>query len=196
MGTVLNYNFGPVRGRSSKKYLLRTVPKLCVLAIVGFAGFAGAQTAAPKVSLEGVVDSDGGHAGGLLRVAFEVELPRGFHVNSDEPREEFLIPTRLLLAPPVGVTVQQISYPEPTLFKARFSKQALSVFEERFRIAVSLGLGEELEPGAQRVVATLRYQACTERVCYPPAFTTTELEIPVLQIGIGDSESVPRLDVR
>ena len=132
MGTVLNYNFGPVRGRSSKKYLLRTVPKLCVLAIVGFAGFAGAQTAAPKVSLEGMVDSDGGYAGGSLRVVFEVGLPRGFHVNSDEPREEFLIPTRLLLAP-VGVTVQQISYPEPTLFKARFSKQALSVFEERFR---------------------------------------------------------------
>ena len=39
---------------------------------------------------------------------------------------------------------------------------------------------QELAPGAQRIIATLRYQACTERVCYPPAVRTTELEIPVL----------------
>ena len=155
-----------------------------MLAGVLLSTFAGGQTATPKVTLEGVVASDSVYAGESFRAAFEVGLPRGFHVNSNEPREEFLIPTVLLLQPPAGVTIQQVRYPEPTLFKARFSKQALSVFENRFRIGISLGLAEELEPGVQRIIATLRYQACTERVCYPPAVRTTELEIPVLSRGL------------
>ncbi len=183
MGTVLNRNFfGCSCRRRSKKFRLRTVPKFGVLvAGVLLSTFAGGQTAAPKVTLEGRVVSDGVQAGEPLRVVFEVGLPRGFHVNSNEPREEFLIPTVLLLAPPVGLTVQQVRYPPPTLFKTRFSKRALSVFENRFRIGVSLGLAGELAPGVQRIIATLRYQACTERVCYPPAVSTTELEIPVPQ---------------
>ncbi len=86
-------------------------------------------------------------AGRVVRAVFETTLPRGFHVNSNAPSDEFLKPTKLLLDTPAGVKIGRIDYPEPRPFKAEFSKEPLAVYEEHFVIAADLEIDQDLAPG-------------------------------------------------
>ncbi len=140
--------------------------------------FAYAATSAPRVLFDNLTPP---HAtrGATLQVIFEATLPDGYHVNSDAPLEEFLKPTRLLLDVPDGVHLENIAYPPASLFKTRFAEAPLAVFEHTFSIGASLRIGEHVQPGEYPVNATLKYQACTEQVCYPPATRSTEIVLIV-----------------
>lgn len=135
--------------------------------------------APPQVSFEGVA-APGNQAGGsaVIDLTFTADLPAGYHVNSNAPLEEFLRPTRLILEVPDGAAVGEIRYPDPVLFKARFAEQPLSVYEHRFELGATLDVGD-LPPGEYAVEATLKYQACSERICYPPTTRSTQVSVVV-----------------
>ena len=63
-----------------------------------------------------VGETDAVYADTTVRVALEVELEAGFHVNANTPLDEALIPTVLTLEPPEGVTLEGVAFPEPILF--------------------------------------------------------------------------------
>ena len=129
----------------------------------------GAQGARPKAEIRPVVEYDGVHAGGVVRVALEVELPDGVHVQSDKPRDPLLIPTAIAIDPPAGITVREIAYPEPVDFTLAGQKEPLAVFERRFVIGVSLATNRDLAPSELAVPAHFRYQACNATTCFAPA---------------------------
>ena len=145
----------------------------------------GAHPSAPRVKFAGFLDVDAAMPGQQVRVVFEVELPSGFHVNSNAPLDEFLKPTRLEIATPDGVTINELVYPEPLLFKASFSETPIAVYEHRFLIGASMDLSHNLAHGNHPLTATLKYQACTDRVCYPPAKRTASIALRVA------AESIP-----
>ncbi len=148
---------------------------ICLLVLAGM----GAQSTAPRVKFAGFLDLAASTPGQTVRAVFEARLPNGYHVNSNAPLEEFLKPTRLELSTPEGVSVGEIVYPKPLLFKTRFSDEPLAVYEHRFLIGASFDLARDLRHGDHTLVATLKYQACTEKVCYPPATRTAEITLRV-----------------
>ena len=85
-----------------------------------------------------------------------------------------------MIAPLEGITVVETVYPGPVSFHTRFSTTPLDVYESRFIIGLSLDLADDLPTGEHRLKATLKYQACSERVCYPPKTQTTELVVEVV----------------
>ena len=133
------------------------------------------QTSAPQVKFAGSIEAANAAPGRVVRAVFETTLPRGFHVNSNRPSDEFLKPTSLLLDTPDGVKIDRIDYPEPRPFKAEFSKEPLAVYEEHFVIGADLEIDQDLAPGDYPVKATLKYQVCSARVCYPPATRVAEI---------------------
>ena len=139
-----------------------------------------AQTSAPKVSFEGYLHGAEVRVGDTARFAFEARLPSGYHVNSNAPLDEFLKPTRLDLALPDGVSVVETVYPAPLMFHTRFSETPLAVYEHQFVIGVQVRLPDDLPLGEHAVSATLRYQACSERVCYSPKTRKTGLVLRVV----------------
>ena len=146
---------------------------------------AGGQTSAPKVSFEGRLEGDEVRSGERARLMFAAGLPAGYHVNSNAPLDEFLKPTRLDLVLPHGIRVVETVYPEPLMFNTRFSEEPLAVYENEFVITAEVQLSDEMPLGEHVVSATLRYQACSERVCYPPKTRTTDLVLHV--VGSGGS---------
>ena len=137
------------------------------------------QTSAPRVKFAGSLEAANAEPGRVVRAVFETTLPRGFHVNSNAPHDEFLKPTSLLLDTPNGVKIGRIDYPEPRPFKAEFSKEPLAVYEEHFVIGADLEIDQDLAPGDYPVKATLKYQVCSARVCYPPATRNAEFILAV-----------------
>ncbi len=101
-------------------------------------------------------------------------LRSGFHVNSNAPAEDWLIPLKLtwLNGP---LPVEQIIYPKPQTEKAEFSPKPLLVFSGNFEIQTRFKAGST--PGLANIPGKLRYQACTSRECLPPK--TIEVQLPV-----------------
>ena len=118
-------------------------------------------------------------AGSRLRLALKVRLPEKIHVQSDKPREKAFIPTVLTVDAPANTTVDKVTYPPASDLKQEGADQPLAVFEREFTITVELTLSKEAHAGDLGVPARLRYQACDEQVCYPPATVETSWTLRV-----------------
>jgi cytochrome c biogenesis protein CcdA/DsbC/DsbD-like thiol-disulfide interchange protein len=146
-----------------------------------------------RAELAPIVDADGVRAGQQVRAALQIRLPDGYHVNSNKPRDETLIPIVLTVSPPAGVTVTEIVYPKPTDLKQRGSDQPLSVFEHEFTIGVAMTVAADMALGEVTIPAMLRYQACDETMCYSPARVETGWSVPV--VGRGAPVKAQHADV-
>lgn len=143
---------------------------------------AEAQPKRISIALSNVAEADTAHPGSTHRVAIEARLEpqgAGLHVNSNEPLEDFLIPTVLTLDPPPGVELGAVAWPAPILLEQQGAEQPLAVFEEEFVIGAALTLEAGLPPGDYVVPGSLRYQACDERMCYIPTTVPVEFALRV-----------------
>jgi len=143
----------------------------------------GAQIGPPVAGVTPLVAQDGVEAGQTARVALRVLLPDGLHANSNRPRDPLLIPMVLTVAPPQGLTVVEIVYPQPTDLVQAGIEQPLSVFERDFALGVTLRIGADVPPGEVTVPVTLRYQACDETMCYLPATVDSAWTLRVVPRG-------------
>jgi len=136
--------------------------------IVAGAAPSGAQPGRPKAEVTAAVDAPA-RAGTTVKATLRVTLPAGVHVQSDKPRDPALIPTALTIQPPAGVTVASIVYPPSADLQQAGQKAPLAVLGPAFTIDVRLALAADVAAGALVVPARLRYQACDDKACYPPA---------------------------
>jgi DsbC/DsbD-like thiol-disulfide interchange protein len=147
---------------------------LAILAIAApIIAVAHAQIRQPVAELIPLVETDGVHAGATVRVALQVRLPDGLHVQSNKPRDPSLIATVLTLDPQPGVTVTEIVYPPAHDLAQSGQARPLAVFGQEFVIGVRLAVERGLPAQDVMVQGRLRYQACDAVTCYIPARAQT-----------------------
>jgi hypothetical protein len=106
----------------------------------------------------------------------------GFHVNSNKPSEEFLIPTVLTLEPPTDIIVGRVTYPAGELTSFPFAPdQKLSVYAGEFTVSVLVRPMASVLPSEYAVHGTLKYQACDNAACYPPKRLPVEFNVKVVK---------------
>jgi cytochrome c biogenesis protein CcdA len=156
--------------------------RLTLLVIVGLAALGMRQTGAPDVPAEvtPIVESPTALAGSIVRLALRVQVPEGFHLQSNQPRDPDLIPTTLTFDPPVGVTPTEVVFPPATDFIQEGSPEPLAVFEHEFYIGVQVRIDDAQPQGTVTIPARLRYQACDDTVCFRPRTVDTAW---TLQVG-------------
>jgi thiol:disulfide interchange protein DsbD len=108
----------------------------------------------------------------------KAELKPGYHVNSDKPADEYLIPLKLTWAKEPLQTLQ-IVYPKPKLEKYDFSPAPLSVFSGSFEIVTLFKAPPAATPGPAMMTGKLRYQACNNKECLPPRTADVTLSVDV-----------------
>ncbi len=138
-----------------------------------------AQFRRPTAELTPTVQKQAIQPGQTMTVELRVELPEDIHVQSDKPRDPYVIPTLLTFTLPEGVTVEEITYPASTDFLLAGWKEPLAVFEHEFTIEVRLALDADVSPGDMVVPGSFLYQACDDTVCFPPATAAVEWHIHV-----------------
>ena len=106
--------------------------------------------------------------GAQAKAAVHVRLSPGYHMNSNKPTDEYLIPLRLTWTPPPGLEVVKTDYPDGKLEKYSFSEKMLSVMTGDFDLITEFKAPASATVGSQTVNGKLRYQACDNRACYPP----------------------------
>src|SRR6185436_8763506 len=117
--------------------------------------------------------------GGSARAAITVRLPEGFHMNSDKPREENLIPITVSMEAEPSVTGATAAFPEPIDLKQEGAAVPLRVFEREFAIGLQVNVAADASAGAHKLPLRVRYQACDEKQCYLPITAPLELNLSV-----------------
>ena len=105
-----------------------------------------------------------------------VQLKPGLHANTNTPNDELLIPLKLTIDKG-GFDVVKVDYPAGKNEKYSFSDQPLNVYSGAFQIAVTLKAQPGTAAGLAMAGGKLRYQACSETMCFPPK--TVDVRIAV-----------------
>ena len=134
----------------------------------------------PTVTIQSVVETSGVHPATTARVGLEVTLDPGFHVNSNTPLDEFLIPTVLTLAPPEGFVLEGVAFPDAIHLEQEGAESPLAVFEEQFRMGAQFLVDGSLAPGDYVIPGTLRYQACNDLMCFNPTSADIQFDLTVV----------------
>lgn len=130
--------------------------------------FAFALVCTGEINAQSVSGSLGAvKRGGSVKGTVVLSIPGGLHVNSSRPNSEYAIPTSVKVTG-AGVKVSGVSYPRGRNRKFSFSEDTINVYEGRAVFGFNVTVPENFKGNVVRVRAVVRYQACTDEVCYPP----------------------------
>ena len=148
----------------------------------------GSSAAAPApqastIGVNGFFSVDRAQQGGSFQAAVVMEIPSGLHVNANKPLGKYAVPTVVKVDAPRGFRVTPVSYPRASVRTFSFGGSdatRLAVYEGRtvFRFNVSVPANQPF--GVENVRVSVRFQSCSDEVCYPPATRDLELRIGVV----------------
>ena len=140
----------------------------------------------PNISVSGFFSSDKAQRGRVVLAAVVMDIPGGYHVNSNRPMSKYAIPTTLKIDAPSGVKISAITYPRATVRRLKASNnEPLALFEGRAIMRFTITVPANFQQGVTELRVKLRYQSCNDEVCYAPQ--TREITMPIGIVGAGDS---------
>ncbi len=142
-----------------KKLLFSAIISLSLIFIAGISAAINAQTINGSI---GTIKR-----GGAAKATIVMDIPGGLHVNSYRPGSEYAIPT-VIKASASGAKVGAIAYPRGKNRKLSFSEETINVYEGRAVFTFNVAVPAKFRGSVVKIPVTVRYQACTDEVCYPP----------------------------
>ncbi len=100
----------------------------------------------------------------------------GYHVNSNTPSEDYLIPLKLTWTSTGALQPGAVVYPKPSIEKYEFADKPLSVVTGKFDLVANFKVAPNAPGGPGIATGKLRYQACSTRACFPPK--TIDVTVP------------------
>src|SRR4030095_16191687 len=82
---------------------------------------AATPQSAPNVAVNGSLAANKIGRGRSVQGTVTMEIPSGYHANSNRPLEKFLIATQLQIDAPGGIRVGPVGYPRALLRSLKFS---------------------------------------------------------------------------
>jgi DsbC/DsbD-like thiol-disulfide interchange protein len=147
--------------------------------LVSFLLLAGA-VATDAQSVSGSIGKGTVERGKATRGTVVLSIPGGLHVNSSKPASEYAIPTVVRLSGNGGVRVSGATYPRGKNRKFAFSETSINVYEGRVTFPFTVTVPASYKGKVIRITASVKYQACTDEVCYPPKTKNITLSAAVL----------------
>lgn len=118
--------------------------------------------------------------GGTANVQLDFRVGNEFHINSNKPHSELLIPTVLKLEGDGPVTVASLKYPAGQDVAFPFAPgEKLSVYSGDFSITAVVMAGANAVKGDYPVSGKLRFQACDKSACFPPKSIPVKFAVTV-----------------
>ena len=189
----------------------RILPLVTVAVLLGslvLASLTSAQNASPRADLPIEQVSPGKTHGALVSLVsapiptvvrgksgtldLRFHVATGYHVNSNKPSEEFMIPTALHLDAANDILLRKIDYPEGRDMSFEFAPdQKLNVYTGNFTVGVLVRVLHTATPGKYAMRGALKYQACDDRACYPPKNLPVQFEVKVAKAPVEHSRRRP-----
>ena len=126
--------------------------------------------------------------GKAATVPLSFRVARGYHINSNRPKSEFLIPTTLKIDATTDIVIGKTTYPDGQDMSFAFAPdEKLNVYTGDFQVDVLVRPLHSVQVGKYIVRGILKYQACDNAACYPPK------QLPVsFDVKIAKAPPAPR----
>ena len=105
--------------------------------------------------------------GKAAKATVTLSLPSELHVNSNRPGTEYQIPTTVRVTAP-GITIGPVTYPRGHDKKFAFSENTINIYDGRTTFRFNVTVPRSFRGDRISIRVAVRYQACTDEVCYPP----------------------------
>jgi len=114
----------------------------------------------------------------MAALVVHVEIAPGWHINSNAPLDEFLVPTTIA-AGAEGVEFGKPKFPPPEKAHSDAMGGDMLLYSGTFEAEVPVLRKTAPKPGAgaqawPRTRVTLKYQACDHATCYAPKEVSVE----------------------
>jgi DsbC/DsbD-like thiol-disulfide interchange protein len=129
-----------------------------------------AQSSTQYVTLGDVAKATG-KRGAAVQVKIPVTVKEGYHVNSNKPTESYLIPLALTWTSTGALEGGTVTYPKPLMEAFEFSEppgSKLSVYMGSVDLVANFKVAANAAAGPGIATGKLKYQACSNKACYPP----------------------------
>jgi thiol:disulfide interchange protein DsbD len=126
-------------------------------------------------------------------ITIKVKIDSLWHINSNKPYDDFLIPSSLSINKTSGFVLTKINYPAPDDRKLSFSDKPVSVFEKNITITAVVKSSASLKPGTYKIPVILNYQSCNDKSCLPPNSASDTLIIEIA--GKNETANVNKQEI-
>jgi thiol:disulfide interchange protein DsbD len=118
--------------------------------------------------------------GDELPITVKVNVDDSWHINSNKPNEDFLIPSKLTISSKQkSLELKSVKYPQAKNLKLGFSDTPLSVFEGSFTVSGVIKVSKDIKPGKYPLSVVLDYQSCNNSTCLPPNSAKETIQLVV-----------------
>ncbi len=118
--------------------------------------------------------------GGTSAVTLLATVRAGFHINSNKPAEEYLIPTRVELVEGAPFVLVNARFPAGELKSFGFAPEdKLSVYQGTVKVPLKLRAQPDAPAGSYTLKLAFHYQACNDQICLRPARKEVALTVRV-----------------
>lgn len=118
--------------------------------------------------------------GAATSFTLEATIKAGFHVNSNKPTLEYLIPSRVELLDSPPFVLEKAEFPPGELKAFGFAPdEKLSVYEGTVKVPVRVRAKLEAPAGPHNLRLAFHYQACNDMLCLRPAQREIQLKVRV-----------------
>ena len=156
--------------------------RLATVAVLAALGGLPAIAHAIEVVAVLAPQSVGVKPGASTRVALQVMVKPGYHVQANPVENPSLIPITLKLDAAENITVAEPLYPTAKRLRLPGDSQDLVVYDGAFIIALPLQVGRNATAGSTVTLkGTLRYQACDDSHCLFPVTLPVALAVTVVE---------------
>ncbi|MBN1884185.1 MAG: thioredoxin fold domain-containing protein [Candidatus Krumholzibacteriota bacterium] len=119
------------------------------------------------------------HPGSRGMLAVTATILDGWHINANEPLDEYLIPTVLEIEAPPGIAIKRFLYPEPERMRLEISDGDMLLYHGRLVFGAEIAVDADAAPGPRELRIRLRYQGCNNATCREPAEASVVLALRV-----------------
>lgn len=139
-------------------------------------------------AIKSYLSSDKVHAGSTIKLAVKTTVEKGWHINSNKPKDDFLIASELTAASDKNiVSLTSVTYPKAQEIKLAISDKPVSVFEGELFIQGTIKINDSAQPGEYTIVVNLGYQSCNNATCMPPKDVKDTIHITVVDKSVAES---------
>ena len=133
------------------------------------------------VKVEAYASHERIHPGESFQVAIAAKIKPGFHINSHQTTDKFLIPTVVQFDKRKDIAFSPMSYPLPEQKSFSFSTSKIPVYSGDISIFSQGQVSDDIASGDIRVSGALAYQACNDQSCLMPRSVKFEIPLKVVK---------------
>jgi thiol:disulfide interchange protein DsbD len=108
------------------------------------------------------------------------EIEDEWHINSNKPNEDFLIPSQITVEPKEKFSLVSTVFPKAEQLNFSFSDKPVSVFEKINTVKVTLKVKENISTENDDLKIKFSYQACNNQTCLAPNAAFLNIKVKVI----------------